>query len=80
MHTDDPNHLVMGHWATICCEQDLKQISTQEDIEYFSSLMIEDGFFVDIWPTQSEALSEIKSWYRVGAEEITKIDEVLSIL
>lgn len=54
----------IGNWYTYCCQKDLAQIETQEDIDNINDL-IADDFGVDIYETQLEALQDIReSWVR----------------
>lgn len=78
----------IGNWYTYCCQKDLAQIETQEEIEQIMQL-ISDDFGVDIYETQLEALQDIReSWVRSLAlnggsnpedyqSEIDECDEML---
>jgi hypothetical protein len=63
-----------GQWWSDCCERDLKQIKSQSDIdellEWLEDYRVdpddEPGGGPEIWDTEIEALTEIKSRYLVG--------------
>ena len=51
--------ITVGMWYTQCCEEDLKQFKSQEEIEDIVNAYYEDGIDVPIWNSQSEALKAL---------------------
>ena len=78
----------IGNWYTYCCQKDLAQIETEEDIASINDL-IADDFGVDIYSSKMEALIDIReSWVRSLAlnggedpknyqDEIDECDEMI---
>lgn len=78
----------IGNWYTYCCQKDLEQIETQEDIDSINDL-ITDDFGVDVYSSKMEALIDIReSWVRSLAlnggenpknyqDEIDECDEMI---
>jgi hypothetical protein len=58
----NPIELKIGHWYTFCCERDLTQIASEEELEEVRNDLLEDGMN-KVWETKEEALLEIKSWW-----------------
>ena len=52
----------IGYWYTYCCDLDLKQIDTEEELANVIEDMTDDCFQPTIWATKEEALADIYSW------------------
>ena len=50
----------IGDWYTFCCEEDLKQVKTQEEASELRQ-SFEDGesFIVGVWGSKENALKEL---------------------
>ena len=53
--------LEIGCWFTFCCEEDLRQITTQDELEEALQGLIFPGV-MGTWNTKEEALKELSSW------------------
>ena len=49
----------IGDWWAPCCEQDLRQILTQEDLDDMRDWVDDEAPFEGVWDTQEEALADI---------------------
>jgi len=61
----------IGLWWTFCCEQDLAQIETQEEIQ---GILLDRKLWYNsrVWPTKEEALEELLEDRAEGTSEVCK--------
>ena len=63
-----PEDAGIGHWWASCCEEDLRQMYTQEDVdemrEWAADYAAGDGIFAGAWDTKEAALAEMATWER----------------
>jgi len=57
-------HLRIGAWAAQCCEYDLGQIETEEQVEEIREDLLEpderESYGWRVWPTKEEALEDLR--------------------
>jgi hypothetical protein len=50
----------VGHWYTFCCEEDLKQIETDEELAEVVAETYDDGSpLYRFWPTREAAMVDL---------------------
>ena len=58
----DANELKVGQWVAYCCELDLRQIESEDEIaEIIEDWDDDDGLVPRVWTTKESALAELKS-------------------
>lgn len=75
--------LKIGQWSSDCCERDLREIKSQEDIEDIIEMWDDIGTdSVDVWESKKEALLDIRSTHspthEYGKHAISVIDEMIA--
>ena len=55
----------VGHWFTYCCDKDLKQIETDDELsEVQTDLKYpeDEGMNVTVWTTKEAAMGDLNYW------------------
>lgn len=71
MKIDDPQQVKIGDWVTMCCEEDLFQIVTEEQLadvrECITIWQEEDtSLWYERWDSELDALIELRRRYAPG--------------
>ena len=57
----NPEDLKIGHWYTFCCEEDLTEITSEDQLKDARADL--EDCIGDAWETKEEALTEIDLWW-----------------
>lgn len=75
MKVTKPEDLKMGKWHTRCCQRELEEIRTQEDIDQIIDDWDDTGIRShEVWETKLEALQEIVTRYKTPEFDEERMD------